>query len=36
MTETIAALAKPLGVRLHDHLVIGRNGHVSMRALKLF
>jgi DNA repair protein RadC len=35
MTETIAALAKPLGVKLHDHLVVGRNGHASMRAMKL-
>nr|WP_252393802.1 DNA repair protein RadC [Candidatus Rhodoblastus alkanivorans] len=35
MTETIAALAKPLGVKLHDHLIVGRNGHASMRAMKL-
>jgi DNA repair protein RadC len=35
MTETIAALAKPLGVRVHDHLIVGRNGHCSMRAMKL-
>jgi DNA repair protein RadC len=35
MTENIAALAKPLGVRLHDHLIVGRNGHASMRAMKL-
>jgi DNA repair protein RadC len=35
MTGTIADLAKPLGVRLHDHLIVGRNGHCSMRALKL-
>jgi DNA repair protein RadC len=27
MTGTIADLAKPLGVRLHDHLIVGRNGH---------
>ncbi|WP_298355688.1 DNA repair protein RadC [Rhodoblastus sp.] len=35
MTETIASLARPLGVRLHDHLIVGRNGHASMRAMKL-
>ncbi|WP_296714282.1 DNA repair protein RadC [Rhodoblastus sp.] len=35
MTETIASLAKPLGVKLHDHLIVGRNGHCSMRAMKL-
>ncbi len=36
MTQTIAALAKPLGVAVHDHLIIGRNGHASLRAMKLF
>jgi DNA repair protein RadC len=35
MTETIASLAKSLGVKLHDHLIVGRNGHCSMRAMKL-
>jgi DNA repair protein RadC len=35
MTETIAELAGPLGVKLHDHLIVGRNGHCSMRAMKL-
>ncbi len=35
MTETIADLAPSLGVKLHDHLIIGRNGHCSMRAMKL-
>jgi len=36
MTETIASVARPLGVNVHDHLIIGRNGHASLRALKLF
>ena len=35
MTETIADLAQSLGVKLHDHLIIGRNGHCSMRSMKL-
>ncbi len=35
MTENIASLAKPMGISLHDHLIIGRNGHASLRALKL-
>jgi DNA repair protein RadC len=35
MTETIADLARSLGVKLHDHLIIGRNGPCSMRAMKL-
>jgi DNA repair protein RadC len=36
MTQNIASLAKPLGVSVHDHLIIARNGHASFRALKLF
>jgi DNA repair protein RadC len=35
MTQNIASLAKPLGVNVHDHLIVGRNGHASLRALKL-
>ena len=35
MTETIAQIGKPLGIELHDHLVIGRDGHVSFKALGL-
>jgi DNA repair protein RadC len=36
MTHNIIEVAKPLGVNVHDHLIIGRNGHTSFRALKLF
>ena len=36
MTQNIASLAKPMGISVHDHLIIGRNGHASLRALKLF
>lgn len=36
MTKTIAAAAKPLGIALHDHIIIGRNGHASMKGLLLF
>ncbi len=35
MTRAIAAAAKPLGVSVHDHLVIGRAGHASFRELGL-
>jgi DNA repair protein RadC len=35
MTQDIAAMAKPLGLVVHDHLVIGRHGHVSFRGQKL-
>lgn len=35
MTRTIETTAKPLGISLHDHVIIGKNGHASMRGLKL-
>lgn len=35
-TREIAAIAKPLGITLHDHLIIGRLGHCSMRERGLF
>jgi len=35
MTRAIADVAKPLGITVHDHIIIGRSGHVSMRGLKL-
>ena len=35
MTRDIAAALNAVGVTLHDHLVIGRTGHASFRALGL-
>lgn len=35
MTKAIADIASPLGITLHDHIIIGRSGHTSMRGLKL-
>ncbi len=35
MTKKIEDAAKPLGVALHDHLVIGKGGHASLRQLGL-
>lgn len=32
LTRAIAAAGKPLNIAVHDHLIIGRNGHVSLRA----
>ena len=31
MTRTIDHIAKSLGIVLHDHLIIARNGHLSLR-----
>ncbi len=36
MTCTINEIAGSLGIALHDHLIIGRDGHVSMKAQRLF
>jgi DNA repair protein RadC len=35
MTKMIADTSGPLGITVHDHIIIGRNGHASFRALKL-
>ncbi len=35
MTKMIAAAAKPLGISVHDHIIVGRTGHASFRALRL-
>ncbi len=35
MTRQVAAAGAPLGVSVHDHLVIGRHGHNSFKSLGL-
>jgi DNA repair protein RadC len=35
MTKTIAEVLTPLGVTVHDHIIIGRDGHASMKGLQL-
>lgn len=35
MTRTIVSVAKPLGIEIHDHVIVGRDGHASFRGLKL-
>ena len=35
VTQDIKKAAAPLGVVLHDHLIIGHNSHTSLRDLKL-
>jgi DNA repair protein RadC len=35
MTRQIATVAKPLGIALHDHIIVGRDGHASLKGLKL-
>ena len=35
MTRQIVDAAKPLGIVVHDHIIVGRQGHASFKALKL-
>lgn len=35
MTGEIVNMAEPLGIVVHDHLIVGRKGHASFRALGL-
>ncbi len=35
MTRVIIDTAKPLGITIHDHIIIGKEGHASLKGLKL-
>ena len=35
MTKQIVAAAGALGIAVHDHIIVGRDGHASMKALRL-
>jgi DNA repair protein RadC len=35
MTKTVVETARPLGIAVHDHIIIGKNGHTSLKGLKL-
>jgi DNA repair protein RadC len=35
MTRQIIDAAKPLGIAIHDHIIVGRQGHASFKGLKL-
>lgn len=35
LTRELIAAAKPLGIAIHDHVVVGRDGQASLRALGL-
>ena len=35
MTRTIAGTAKPLGIAVHDHIIVGRDGHASLKGMRL-
>ena len=35
MTQAIIDVAKPLGISVHDHIIVGKEGHASFKGLKL-
>ena len=35
MTREIMDVAKPLGIQVHDHIIVGREGHASLKGLRL-
>ena len=35
MTRAIIDIATPLGISIHDHIIVGRGGHASLKAMKL-
>lgn len=35
MTKLIVDAARPFNITVHDHIIVGREGHASFRALRL-
>jgi DNA repair protein RadC len=35
MTQSIIDIAGPLGISVHDHIIVGKEGHASFKGLKL-
>jgi DNA repair protein RadC len=35
MTQSIVEVAKPLGISVHDHIIVGKDGHASLKGLRL-
>ena len=35
MTRAIIDIAGPLGISVHDHIIVGKHGHASLKGLKL-
>ena len=34
MTQTIVEVARPLGIAVHDHIIVGKEGHASFKGLR--
>ncbi|QWG21010.1 DNA repair protein [Bradyrhizobium sediminis] len=35
MTRAIVDIDTPLGISVHDHIIVGKNGHASLKGMKL-
>jgi DNA repair protein RadC len=35
MTRAIIDIAGLLGISVHDHVIVGKNGHASLKGLRL-
>lgn len=35
MTRQIVDAARPLGVQVHDHIIVGRSGYFSMKGKRI-
>ena len=35
MTQSIVDVAKPLGISVHDQIIVGKDRHANLRGLKL-
>jgi DNA repair protein RadC len=35
MTQDIIAVTSPFGIALHDHIIVGKQGHASLKTMKL-
>jgi DNA repair protein RadC len=35
MTKVIVDIATPLGISVHDHIIVGKRGHASLKGMRL-
>jgi DNA repair protein RadC len=35
MTKAIVDIAAPLGISVHDQIIVGKSGHASMKGMRL-
>ena len=35
MTKAVIEVSKPLGIAVHDHIIVGKHGHASLKGMKV-